>query len=124
MKIREWIKSRATIRKSLIITFAILIIVPIMILGSYAYTVARGNLIQQTQIAMLGNADVIAYGIENNAKRENDVVKFFSYEDTLRRTLERVKVDPYSLTAELNNNIEPLVWYYLSSDTNIESITF
>ena len=70
MKIREWVKSRATIRKSLIITFAILIIVPIMILGSYAYTVASGNLIQQTKIAMLGNADVIAYGIENNAKRE------------------------------------------------------
>ncbi|MCR5156027.1 MAG: response regulator [Butyrivibrio sp.] len=118
------IKNLDTIKARLISTFAILIIVPIMILGSYSYIVARGNIIEQTEIAMRGNAEVIAYGIENNAKRENDVVKFFSYEDTLRRTLERVKVDPYSLTEEMNNTIEPLIWYYLSSDTNIESIAF
>ncbi|MBE5826940.1 MAG: response regulator [Butyrivibrio sp.] len=124
MKVLERTRNLDSIKARLIATFAILIIVPIMILGSYSYFVARGNLIEQTEIAMKGNTEVIAYGIENNVKRENDVVKFFSYEDTLRRTLERVKVDPYSLTEELNNNIEPLIWYYLSSDTNIESITF
>ncbi|WP_024866017.1 ATP-binding protein [Butyrivibrio sp. FCS014] len=124
MKALEKIRHLDSIKARLITTFAILIIVPIIILGSYSYIVARGNLIQQTKIAMMGNSEVIAYGIENNVKRENDVVKFFSYEDALRRTLERVKVDPYSLTEELNNNIEPLIWYYLSSDTNIESITF
>ena len=113
-----------SIRKTLIRAIIFLTIVPILILGVYSYNVARNNLIEQTRIAMIGNVSVIAYGIENNAKRENDVVKFFSYEDTLRRTLERVKVDPYSLTEELNNEIEPLIWYYLSSDSNIESITF
>ena len=118
------IKHRSSIRKSLVITFAILIILPILALGSYSYIVARNNLIQQTKIAMIGNADVIAYGIENNAKRENDVVKFFSYKDAFRRALERVKADPYTLTEELNNDIEPLIWYYLSSDSNIESIIF
>ena len=51
------------------------------------------------------------------------MVKFFSYEDTFRRALERGKVDPYTLREELNDEIEPLIWYYLSSDTNIESLT-
>ena len=109
--------------KGLIIrTLAILIVIPILILGIYSYIVARNNLIEQTRVAMVGNVEVIAYGIDNNAKRENDVVKFFSYEDTFRKALERVKQDPYALMDELNGNIEPLIWYYLSSDTNIESI--
>ena len=116
-------KKQGSIRNGLIVMFAILIIIPIIILGIYAYIVAKNNLIEQTRITMIGNADVIAYGIENNAKRENDVVKFFSYEDEFRKALERVHADPYTLTDELNEEIEPLIWYYLSSDNNIESIT-
>ena len=111
-----------SIRKTLIRIFALLIIVPIILLGSYSYMVARNNLMEQTKIAMIGNVDVITHGIENGVKRENDVVKFFSYEDNFRKALERVRSDPYTLTEELNDEIEPLIWYYLSSDTNIESI--
>ena len=104
------------------VILAVLIVVPIIILGIYMYYVARNNLIQQTQIAMRGNTDVIANGLENSCKRENDVIKFFSYEEKLRETLEHASSNPYALSDELNNNIEPLIWYYLSSDTNIDSI--
>ncbi len=101
---------------------AVLIVTPILILGIYMYVVSRNNLIEQTKIAMQGNADVIATGIENNCKRENDVVKFFTYEEEFRKLLERVNSNPYAITEELNNNIEPLIWYYLGSDNGIESI--
>ena len=94
-----------SIRKTLIRVFAVLIIVPILLLGSYSYIVARNNLIEQTKIAMIGNVDVISHGIENGVKKENDVVKFFSYEDEFRKALERVKNDPYTLTEELNDEI-------------------
>ncbi len=117
-------KKLTGIKQGLIRTFALLIVVPIIILGIYEYVVARNNLIEQTRISMIGNVDVIAYGIENNIKRENEVVKFFSYEADFRKALQRVKSDPYTLTEILNNDVEPLVWYYLSSDNNIENITF
>ena len=122
MKIVDKLKKIESIKITLISVFATLIIIPVLILGWYAYRVAKGNLIQQTKIAMQGNVDVISRGIESNVKRENDVVKFFSYEDAFRRALERVRSDPYTLTEELNDEIEPLIWYYLSSDSNIESI--
>ena len=122
MKIADKLKKIESIKITLISVFATLIIIPVLILGWYAYRVAKGNLIQQTKIAMQGNVDVISRGIESNVKRENDVVKFFSYEDAFRRALERVRSDPYTLTEELNDEIEPLIWYYLSSDSNIESI--
>ncbi len=114
--------NRKSIKFQLRITFAILIVAPIVVLGVYAYIVARNNLIAQTKIAMQGNVDVIAYGIENNIKNENDVIKFFSYETDFRKVLQHVDRDPYALTESLNDRIEPLIWYYLSSDTNISDI--
>ncbi len=101
---------------------AFLIVVPILFLGIYMYIVAKNNLIQQTRIAMTGSVNVLATGIENNCKRENDVIKFFSYKEDFRKVLENAANNQYELANELNNDIEPLIWYYLSSDTNIESI--
>lgn len=106
------------------LTFIVLIVIPVIFLGVYSYFIAKKNLIEQTKVAMRGSANVIAYGIENNAKRENDVIKFFSYEESFRSRLEYVKEDPFSLTEELTENIEPLIWYYIGSDMSIESIHF
>lgn len=111
-----------SIKKQLRTILAVLIVAPIIVLGIYMYVVAKNNLIQQTQIAMQGNAQVIANGLESNCKRETDVIKFFSYEESLRVALEHAASNPYALTEELNNNIEPTIWYYLSSDNGIESI--
>ena len=101
---------------------AVLIVVPIVILGIYMYVVARNNLIQQTQIAMQGDTEVISNGLESNCKKENDVINFLTFEERLRETLEHASSNPYALSDELNINIEPLIWYYLSSDSSIESI--
>ena len=111
-------------KAQLILTFVVLIVIPVSILGIYSYSLAKNNLIEQTKVAMRGSSDVIAYGIENNTKRENDVIKFFSYEEAFRNKLEYVQEDPFSLTEELTNNIEPLIWYYIGSDMSIESINF
>ncbi len=123
MKFLSKFIASSSIKVMMVRIISILTVIPILILGIYSYIVARNNLIDQTQVTMAGNVDVISSGIENNAKRENDVVKFFSYEDNFRKALERAHVAPDVLTQELNDNIEPLIWYYLSSDTNIESIT-
>ena len=111
-----------SIKTQLRLILAVLIVVPIVILGIYMYVVARRNLIQQTQIAMQGNTEVIANGLESNCKRTTDIIKIFVYEENLRKALERAENEPYTLSAELSKNIEPLIWYYMSSDTNIESI--
>ena len=78
---------RHSIKTQLRIILAVLIVVPIVILGIYMYVVARRNLIQQTQIAMQGNTEVIANGLESNCKRTTDIIKFFTYEEDLRKVL-------------------------------------
>ncbi|SFC89003.1 response regulator [Butyrivibrio sp. YAB3001] len=101
---------------------AVLIITPILILGVYMYMAAKKNLIAQTQMAIQGNIDVITTALENNCKIENDVIKFFTYEENFRKVLERANSNPYALTEELNDEIEPLIWYYQGSDMNLKSI--
>lgn len=120
---REAIKRIYSIKTQMRIIFAILIVIPIAILGIYAYIVSSNNLKAQTQAAMQGSIDVISNGIENNGNRETDVIKFFSYEEAFRRALEYAEADPYTLTNQLNGNIEPLIWYYRSSDNCIDDIT-
>ena len=115
-------KWKYSIKTQLRVILAVLIVTPIVILGIYMYTVARKNLIQQTQIAMQGNTDVIANELESSCKRKSDIIKFFTYEENLRKTLEHAISNPYALSSELSSNIEPLIWYYLSSDSSIESI--
>ena len=123
MENKSTIKKIYSIKNQMRIIFAILIVIPITILGIYAYIVSSNNLKAQTKAAMQGSVDVISYGIENNAKRETDVIKFFSYEEGFRRALEYASSDPYTLTTQLKGNIEPLIWYYMSSDDSIDNIT-
>ncbi len=118
----KMVKNRDSIMFQLRVTFAVLIVVPIIILGLFSYFISKNNIVSQTITAMTGNADVISYGIENNIKKENDVVKFFSYKDEFRRLLERSGEEPDLLKKNLKEDIEPLIWYYISSDENIESI--
>jgi signal transduction histidine kinase/CheY-like chemotaxis protein/HAMP domain-containing protein len=73
-------------------------------------------------VSIQGGVNVISNGLDNNAKRESDVLKFFSYEEDLRYKMEHATEDPFSITQEMSENIEPLIWYFIGSDSNIENI--
>ena len=122
MEEKKRLKTPKGIKVLLVRTFSVLLVVPLLILGGYAYADIRQNLIVQNRVSMQGNADVIASSIDSNADREESTINFFSYRDSFRKALEKAQVDPYYLTDELNDNIEPLIWYYLSSDSIIESL--
>ncbi|MBE5841142.1 MAG: response regulator [Butyrivibrio sp.] len=110
------------IKTQLRMVFLVLIVIPIVILGLYSYILARNNLIAQTKVSIQGGVNVISNGLDNNAKRESDVLKFFSYEEDLRYKMEHATEDPFSITQEMSENIEPLIWYFIGSDSNIENI--
>jgi signal transduction histidine kinase/CheY-like chemotaxis protein/HAMP domain-containing protein len=99
-----------------------LVVLPIVIIGVYAYVVSKSNVTELTRASMKGSAEVIANGIEMGVKRETDVIKFFSYEEAFRRALDHADADPYTLSAEMTETIEPLIWYYIGSDSDIEEI--
>ena len=111
-----------SIKHQLKAIFAMLVVLPIVIIGIYAFVVSKSNVTELTRASMEGSAEVISNGIEMAVKRESDVIKFFSYEEAFRSALDHADADPYTLSAVMTETIEPLIWYYIGSDSDIKDI--
>ena len=117
-KLWNWYYGGASIRKKLVISYLVLVLIPIFVLGIYSYTVSSKNLIRQTRYTMENNIDSIAYSLESSIQRENDNIKYLSYHAKLRESLEGSKHDMNALAREMNDSVEPTFWYFITSDYN------
>ena len=50
--IYNWFLKKASIRKKLVISYMILVLIPIIILGYYSFRISNGNLVEQTEKTM------------------------------------------------------------------------
>lgn len=121
-KVLEWYYGRASIRKKLVISYLILVLVPIMILGIYSYHISKKHLLMQTRDAVNSNVASIAYSLESNIQRENDNLKYLSYNSLFRKSLEEGEENRMALALQLNRSVEPVFWYFLTSDRNMKGI--
>ena len=104
------------------ISYLILVLFPIIVLGIYSYHISKTKLIDQTRHTMEGNVSSITYSLENNIRRENDNIKYLSYNARLRERLETGSEDVGGLVKELNVSVEPAFWYFITSDDNLKGI--
>lgn len=106
----------------MVISYLILVLLPILILGLYSYHISKRSLLEQTRSTMEGNMSSIVHGMESNIQRENDNIKYLSYNVNFREKLEAGTENASALAQELNNSVEPTFWYFITSDDNIKSI--
>lgn len=121
-KMWNWYYGSATIRKKLVISYLVLVLLPILVLGMYSYRISRQALIEQTKNTMESNVSSIAYSLDNNIQRENDNIRYLSYNANFRKRLESGIENASALAQELNRTVEPTFWYFITSDQNIKSI--
>ncbi len=121
-KIWDWYYGTATIRKKLVISYLILVLLPILILGVYSYYISKRSLLEQTRSTMEGNMSSIVHSMERNIQRENDNIKYLSYNVSFREKLETGAGNASALAQELNSSVEPTFWYFITSDDNIKAI--
>lgn len=121
-RIMKWYYGRASIRKKLVISYLLLVAVPILALGTYAYHNARRNLINQTKTTMRNNVETLKSDMESRLSRENDNIKYLSYNAKFRQALQNARTDKISLVHVLNESVEPNFWYFITSDENLSSI--
>ena len=74
----KWYYGKASIRKKLVISYLILVLLPIGVLGVFSYSTATKNLLKQTRDAISGNVSSIAYNLQSNIAREEDNLKYLS----------------------------------------------
>lgn len=118
----HWFTGKASIRKKLIISFAVLVSIPITILGVYSFHVSNRNLLDQTKKTVDNNLGRLVMEMEAWFGRETDFTKFLAYHLSFRETLEKNPFDNVEIAQVLNKTVEPIFWYFISSDSNIKNI--
>lgn len=121
-KLIEWYYKNASIRKKLVYSYVLLVLIPLLVLGIYSYRISTRNLIQNTEDTMKSNISIIAESLNDSIQRENDNIKYLSYNSNFREKLESKKDNVIELVKELNNSVEPTFWYFITSDENLKGI--
>ncbi len=121
-KLLRWYYGNASIRNKLILSYALLVAIPLLVLGIYSYQISRQNLLEQTEDTIKNNVSIIASSLNNNIQRENDNIKYLSYNTGFREKLQGADKDINSLVKELNDSVEPAFWYFKTSDENLKDI--
>lgn len=121
-KLINWYYGKATIRKKLVISYLILVLLPLIILGAYSYHISKRSFLEQTKDTICNNVSSLSYNLKTNIQREDDNIKYLSYNSDFRQKLETGSRNMTSLAQELNNSVEPVFWYFITSDRNIKGI--
>lgn len=114
----------ATIHKKLLLSYGLIVLVPIFSFGIYSYHSAKNNYIVQTQVSMEDAANSFRAALENSIQRENDNLRYLSYNVELRSNLEEIgKTQDIAVAAKkLSDQAKPVFWYFISQNTSLKKI--
>lgn len=118
----NWYYGKASIRTKLVISYLLLVLLPILGLGVYSYHISTENLLEQTKQTIEANVSSISYSLNSNIQRENDNIKYLSYNSKFREKLQDGMSDVTGIAEELTQSVEPVFWYFITSDDNIKGI--
>lgn len=121
-KLWNWFIKKASIRKKLIISYMVLVLIPIIILGCYSFSSSNENLLEQTRVTMESNLERLMSEMNSKFERENDFTKYLAYNLEFRETLEDNAYNSSAIAQSLNKTVEPVFWYFIASDENIKGI--
>lgn len=113
---------KASIRKKLVISYMVLVSSPVLILGCYSFYTANLNLINQTDKTMSSNLERMVSEMNSKFEREQDFTKYLAYNLEFRETLEDNAYDSSAIARSMNETVEPVFWYFITSDENIKGI--
>ena len=121
-RLLNWYYGSASIRKKLVISYLLLITVPILVLGVYSFSVSKRNMERQTEETIRNNVRLMASDLETSLKRENDNIKYLSYNAKFRQVLKNSRGNEVEVAQVLNEVVEPIFWYFITSDNNMKGI--
>ena len=86
----------------------VLVLIPILILGFYAFSIANENLMTQTRKTMSSNLERVVSEMNSKFDRENDFTKYLAYNLEFRESLEDNAYDSSAIAQSLNKTVEPV----------------
>lgn len=121
-KICNWFIHKASMKKKLIISYMILVSIPLLIFGIHSFSAANKNLLNQTEVTMDNNVSRMCQEADAIFQRETDFTKYLAYNLEFRETLEQNANNGSMIAQSLNKTVEPVFWYFIASDENLKMI--
>lgn len=109
-------------QKKLIISYVLLVSIPLWILGVHSFSAANKNLLNQTEVTMDNNLNRMCQEADAIFQRETDFTKYLAYNLEFRETLEENAYNGSAIAQSLNKTVEPVFWYFITSDENLKMI--
>lgn len=113
---------RLKIRGQIIFYFSVLLSIPMIILGVFSYHEAMNHSERLSIIAMENSLSNLISEMNARSERETEYIKYLAYNLNFRKILEADSIDRVKLALELNNSVEPILWYYITSDNYVKGI--
>lgn len=118
----KWYYESANLRKKLLISYFLLVLLPILFLGIYSYNSSKDSFLEQTELTMEDAATSMQASLDSIITREDDNIRYLTYNAYFRDHLEHLSQDWTAFTRTLSNDMEPIFWYFITSDSNLKWI--
>ena len=100
----KWFAYKLPIRSKLLISFSILVMVPILVLGIYSYQQSKENTERQIRSTMESNLTRLTSELDTRFQREGSTVRFLAYNLTFRNALENSGASAMTMAQVMNTS--------------------
>lgn len=118
----KWFAYKLPIRSKLLISFSILVMVPILVLGIYSYQQSKENTERQIRSTMESNLTRLTSELDTRFQREASTVRFLAYNLTFRNALENSGDSAMTMAQVMNTSVEPTFWYFIAGDAYVKGM--
>lgn len=118
----DWFAYKIPLRAKLMISSYLMILVPILVLGTFSYIQSRDNNESQIRSTMESNLTLMTAELDAQFERENAVVRLLAYNLEFRKALESSGGISSSIARTMNSTVEPILWYFIAGDSAIKGM--
>ncbi|MEK4345207.1 sensor histidine kinase [Paenibacillus sp. FSL P4-0184] len=112
------------LKHKLLASYLVVIIIPILVLGVYSYRMAESYLKQQLMLGMKNTVEQISLNLEQTFEKQSNFIDFMVFNPIIKKIMGYELGDIISYTKELNENIEPTLWYYTNINMELKEVNF
>ncbi|MEK0315223.1 cache domain-containing sensor histidine kinase [Cohnella sp. 56] len=102
-----------SLRKKLILSYCAVIIIPLCLLGAYAYSSSNQDLKRQLRVSAATTADQLSSELAYRFERQAYPIKSIVFNPQVISAVADTDKDVYELAVDLNEDVEPIFWNYL-----------
>lgn len=110
-------------RNKLFLSYMVVVIVPIIILGAYSYTQASGYLIQQAKQGLSDSIRQMADNVNYRVKKYNSALDFIAFNKGIQQIVTNNYSDFSILYMDIIQQIDPVFTSVLKQNDDIEQVT-